>query len=149
MPGAVGRFTSISSPLERQGPTGETHQQTSNRAELRAVIGALQYRAWHGEGFKTVVIATDSEYTVLGITGWVRGWLRRNWHTSAGKPVKNKDLWQVLLGRIEELSERGTAVKFWHIPRYLNAKADRKAKDAAASDEPIPEEFVESSGMMV
>ena len=52
--------------LENEGPTGQQHQQTSNRAELRAVIGALRFRSWTGEGFKTVVIATDSEYVVNG-----------------------------------------------------------------------------------
>ncbi|OXV07717.1 hypothetical protein Egran_04519 [Elaphomyces granulatus] len=65
--------------LENEGPTGQRHQQTSNRAELRAIIGALRFRAWNGEGFKTIVIATDSEYIVNGSTGFVRGWLRNGW----------------------------------------------------------------------
>jgi ribonuclease HI len=52
--------------LETRGPSGNVESQTSNRAELRAVIGALRYRRWDGEGWKSVVIATDSEYVALG-----------------------------------------------------------------------------------
>lgn len=33
-------------PLEREGPFGERFQPTSNRAELRAVITALEWRYW-------------------------------------------------------------------------------------------------------
>jgi ribonuclease HI len=67
--------------LEKEGPFGEPSLQTSNRAELRAVIAALRFRAWQGEGFKSLVIATDSEYVVEGATNWARGWLRNNWRT--------------------------------------------------------------------
>ncbi|CAK1364511.1 unnamed protein product [Cercospora beticola] len=53
--------------LELEGPSGQEYVPTNNRAELRAVIGALQYREWNGEGWRNVVIALDSEYVVLGI----------------------------------------------------------------------------------
>ncbi|KAJ5190896.1 uncharacterized protein N7498_009881 [Penicillium cinerascens] len=74
----AGGVNSCRFPLEREGPTGELHPQTSNRAELRAVIAALRFRYWPGEGFDRLVIATDSEYVVEGITSWIRGWLRRD-----------------------------------------------------------------------
>jgi ribonuclease HI len=61
----VGR---VQGRLGDHGPSGESHPQTSNRAELRAVIAALQYRVWYGEGWKKLVIATDSEYVVKGAT---------------------------------------------------------------------------------
>lgn len=121
--------------LETEGPTGEQHTQTSNRAELRAVIGALRFRHWKGEGFDSLVIATDSEYVVEGATNWVRGWLRRGWKTSVGAPVKNKDLWEALLGEAERWSDIGLDVKFWRIPRELNTLADQRAKEAATGDD--------------
>ena len=31
-----------------------------------------------------------------GITQWIEGWKRNQWRTSAKKPVKNQDLWQLL-----------------------------------------------------
>lgn len=79
--------------LEKEGPFGDSSPQTSNRAELRSVIAALRYRVWQGEGFKSLLIFTDSEYVVEGSTNWVRGWLQNKWRTRSG-PVKNKDWWE-------------------------------------------------------
>ena len=133
--------------LENKGPTGEEYTQTSNRAELRAVIGALRFRAWNSEGFKSIVIATDSEYVVEGATNWIRGWLRRGWVKGDGKPVKNKDLWQALLGEAERLWEDGVTIRLWRIPRELNTAADERAKEAAIEDE--VDEFADASGVLV
>ncbi|KAH7259396.1 uncharacterized protein BKA55DRAFT_662040 [Fusarium redolens] len=55
---------SVNERLEYQGPMGDFADPTSNRAELRAIIGALRFRNWTSEGFTTLVLATDSEYVV-------------------------------------------------------------------------------------
>ena len=64
---------------------------TSNRAEMLAAINALVIRFWMGEGFTRIVIATDSEYVVRGISEWVFVWRQRNWTTRQGRPVENWD----------------------------------------------------------
>lgn len=110
------------------GNDGFSH--TSNRAELEAVILALGLRYWPGEGFQSVVIATDSEYVVLGITQWMRNWIQRGWRTATGAPVANQDLWQALRDRLGELEGMGCHVQFWWIPREWN-EADENAKKAA------------------
>ncbi|KAJ5959149.1 uncharacterized protein N7479_006299 [Penicillium vulpinum] len=110
-------------PLEKQGPTGVEHPQTSNRAELRAVIAATRFRHWTGEGCRCLVIATDSEYVV---------------------EVKNKDLWQCLLGEVERWDERGMRIQFWRIPREWNTEADQHAKVAAS--EGAPQRFADVIG---
>jgi ribonuclease HI len=138
---------SVSFRLENQGPTGQQHPQTSNRAELRAVIGALRFRAWTGEGCKTLVIATDSEYVVNGATTWLRTWLRNGWKIKSGASVKNKDLWEALLTEFEEHHRRGLIIKFWRIPRELNIDADQLAKNAAR--EPCRETFGDILGVLV
>ncbi|KAJ4403729.1 hypothetical protein N0V82_010612 [Gnomoniopsis sp. IMI 355080] len=118
--------------LENQGPFGGPSQpQTSNRAELRAVIAALRFRHWTAEGFQSVVIATDSEYVVNGATTWARGWVKNGWRTAAGAAVKNRDLWEMLLGEVERWDEEGLEVVFWRIGRQLNEVADAAAKKAA------------------
>lgn len=132
--------------LEEQGPTGEPHLQTSNRAELRAVIAALRFREWDGEGFTSIVIATDSEYVVEGITNWVRRWLRNGWKTSVGA-VKNQDLWKCLLGEMEKWNERGVQVQFWRIPREWNSVADSRAKQGA--EESVQIGFTDPKGLLV
>lgn len=106
---------------------------TSNRAELKAVISALEHEHWE-EIFGRVVIATDSEYIVKGCTEWCRNWARRGWRTANLEPVKNQDLWENLIWWVDQLSNRDCEVVFWKIPREWNSKADAAAKRAAAGD---------------
>ena len=39
---------------------------------------------------------TDSQYVQKGVESWMSNWKRKNWKTSAGKPVANRDLWEAL-----------------------------------------------------
>jgi ribonuclease HI len=117
--------------LELRGPTGALAAQTSNRAELRAVIGAIQFRYWIGEGFHRLVIATDSTYVVDGATNWVKTWQKSGWKTTRGKKVVNQDLWKELIKELDKWRTLGLEITFWHIPRELNSVADRLAKTAA------------------
>ncbi|KAF7890333.1 hypothetical protein EAF00_008648 [Botryotinia globosa] len=144
--------------LENTGPTGEIHRQTSNRAELRAVVAALEYRAWQGDNFGSwtrIVIATDSEYVFLGATERINGWAQRGWRTRAGTEVKNLDLWRRLVYCIKKVNTpmnfsengRGVAVAFWKILRELNAEADAEAKKGADLEE--VQEFRMLNGIVV
>jgi ribonuclease HI len=120
----------VSGRLEKKGPFGDDGDQTSNRAELRAVIAALRFRHWTGEGFHTLVIATDSAYTAEGSTKWAKTWVKNGWTTHTGAEVKNKDLWTALLGEVERWKDEGMAVQFWRIPREWNDVVDAAAKTA-------------------
>ena len=71
---------------------GFQNKTTNNRMELTAVIEALKYLS-HGEA---AAIYTDSEYVRKGITEWMRNWKLKNWKTAGKKPVKNRDLWELL-----------------------------------------------------
>ncbi|TQV90937.1 ribonuclease H1 [Cordyceps javanica] len=143
----------VSNRLEKQGPWGDDALQSSNRAELRAVIAALRLRYWPGEGFKTVVVATDSEYVVEGSTRWAKAWARNGWRTRGtnghnGAVVKNKDLWEALLGEFERAKENGLSIQFWKIPREWNMLADEGAKKAAAKEE-APATWMDISGLAI
>ncbi|EPS45818.1 hypothetical protein H072_174 [Dactylellina haptotyla CBS 200.50] len=147
-PTAFGSTTGIISfRLEDKGPDAKPAPQTSNRAELRAVIAALEFRVWYGEGQKHLVIATDSEYVVLGITQWVKTWAQNGWRNSKGKPVANRDLWEFLLKELRNCKRNDFLVSFWRIPRELNTVADGAAKLAAL--EPAVERYTKQMGMMV
>ncbi|KAJ4293128.1 hypothetical protein N0V90_008410 [Kalmusia sp. IMI 367209] len=146
-PGSAGQPLITSGRLERKGPFGEDCIQSSNRAELRAVIAALRFRHWVGEGFTSVVFATDSEYVVEGSTQWANSWVQNGWKTSAGKGVKNKDLWEMLLGEVERWQEKGLVIKFWRIPRAWNHVADAAAKSAAAEVE--VDEWADAYGLCI
>ncbi|KAK0737847.1 ribonuclease H-like domain-containing protein [Schizothecium vesticola] len=108
----------VSGRLEEKGPLGGPDvEPTSNRAELRASIAALRLGHWRGDGFQRLVIATDSAYVVDGATSWSRNWVCNGWRNFDGAPVKNRDLWELLLGQ--------------KIPRELNQEADSAAKAAS------------------
>lgn len=132
-PGSDGKPHVAAGRLEEKGPFGEAAVQTSNRAELRAVIAALRFRQWGGEGFSSVVIATDSTYVYDGATQWVRTWPAKGWKTAKGEDVKNRDLWEALMGDMETCHEAGLSIQFWKIQRRFNAVADDAAKRAAAN----------------
>ncbi|KAL2139661.1 hypothetical protein VTI28DRAFT_4886 [Corynascus sepedonium] len=146
--GPSGKRLVASGRLENKGPFGDDSIQTSNRAELRAVIAALRFRFWPGEGYHTVVIATDSEYVVEGSTKWAKTWAKNGWIKRVGDSVKNRDLWEALLGEIERYEEEGLAVEFWRIPREWNTVADTAAKEAAANFD-APNEWAEIIGLCI
>ena len=75
---------------ELSGADGDT---TNNRMELTAAITAL-------ESLKRpcrVVLTTDSQYLVKGMTEWIHGWVRKGWINSKKEAVLNRDLWERLL----------------------------------------------------
>jgi ribonuclease HI len=126
--------------LEDVGPTGVREKQTSNRAELRAVLAALNWfrqehsdlNSWKPKEFAKLVIATDSTYVVDGATKWAKTWESNGWKLSSGEETENQDLWEELLKRVRALqANRCEKISIWHIPREQNATADRGAKFAS------------------
>lgn len=76
---------------ERELSGGEA-QTTNNRMELMAAIMALESLTEPCQ----VTLHTDSQYVRQGITEWMPGWIRKQWKTAGGEPVKNRDLWERL-----------------------------------------------------
>ena len=85
--GALLRYQNIEKELK-----GAELSTTNNRMELTAAIEALQALKTRSR----VLLWTDSKYVQQGITTWLPNWKKRNWRTSANKPVKNEDLWKLL-----------------------------------------------------
>ena len=84
---------------------GGEQSTTNNRMELRAAIEGLAALKRPSR----VTVTTDSQYVRQGITQWIEGWKRNQWRTSAKKPVKNQDLWQLL----DELTSRHEVTWEW------------------------------------
>ena len=84
---------------------GGEQSTTNNRMELRAAIEGLTALKRPSR----VTVTTDSQYVRQGITQWIEGWKRNQWRTSAKKPVKNQDLWQLL----DELTSRHEVTWEW------------------------------------
>lgn len=98
--------------------------QTADRAQLRATLVALGSRNWYMEGFTTIIVATDSEYVVRGISGGMAVWKEDEWKTTTlgGKLVEiaNRDMWEAVENMIRNKEMEGTAVKLWRITKEEN-----------------------------
>ena len=75
---------------------GGEKDTTNNRMELTAVIEGL--RALKQSCI--VNVYTDSQYVQKGIKEWVHTWQKRQRRAANGHPVKNQDLWQILLEEV-------------------------------------------------
>jgi ribonuclease HI len=91
-PGPGGWGALLIAGRHRKTMHGGDPETTNNRMELTAAIEALNAL----KGPRKVILHTDSKYVMDGITDWMANWKKRGWKTSAKKPVKNKDLWQLL-----------------------------------------------------
>src|SRR5690606_19557611 len=91
-PGAGGWAALLRYGEQERELAGGEPATTNNRMELMAAIMALETLTRPCE----VVLHTDSQYVRQGITLWMPNWVRRGWKTSAGDPVKNRDLWERL-----------------------------------------------------
>ncbi|MES2103586.1 MAG: ribonuclease HI [Pseudomonadota bacterium] len=91
-PGVGGWGALLKSGTHEKELFGGEPDTTNNRMELMAVIKALELlkRPCH------IVLHTDSQYVLKGITEWIKGWKAKGWKTAARAPVKNVDLWQAL-----------------------------------------------------
>jgi ribonuclease HI len=100
---------------------GEDHT-TNNRMELTAVIRGLDALAQPSR----VTLIGDSQYVLKGLTEWMVGWKKRNWRTSAKKPVLNVDLWK----QLDELAQKHTVDIEWvrgHTGHPENERCDQLA----------------------
>jgi ribonuclease HI len=68
--------------------SGSSAETTNNRMELIAVIKAIEPFPIDAH----LVINSDSEYVLKGITDWIKKWKLKGWTTSTKKPVLNRDL---------------------------------------------------------
>lgn len=98
---------------------------TNNRMEMMAAIKALEALKYPCE----VDLYTDSKYLKDGITQWIHGWKKKNWHTASKEPVKNADLWQIL----DPLTQRHQIIWHWvkgHSGHIENERVDALARQA-------------------
>jgi ribonuclease HI len=109
--------------------SGAEAHSTNQRMEITAALKALE------ELKGPVLVISDSTYVVNCFRDrWYEGWKRRGWKNTAGKPVANRDLWEVLL---DLALDPGRPVRFgWvkgHSGDPMNDRVDLLATTAAAA----------------
>ncbi len=102
---------------------------TNNMGELGGVLDLLQQTA-HLDA--ELHILCDSTYVINSITKWMKGWKKKGWKKSDGKPVLNVELMKAI-----DAAMQGRDVTFeWvkgHAGHHLNEEADRLANGAATA----------------
>ncbi len=106
---------------------GDEPLTTNNRMEMMAAISGLNALTRPCR----VTLTTDSRYLIDGLTKWIKGWQRNGWKTADKKPVKNADLWQLLLDATAPHRITWVWVK-GHAGHPENERADQLASDAAS-----------------
>ena len=102
-------------------------QTTNNRMELMAAIKGLSALTKPCE----VELYSDSQYLVNAFNQkWIEGWQRKGWKRGKNEPVKNIDLWLMLLEAMKPHKVEFIWVK-GHAGHTQNERCDILATTAA------------------
>ena len=119
-PGGYGSIIRIEGKEEEI--SGSAKNTTNNIMELTAALVALKELKEPSE----VVLTSDSQYLVKGMTEWIKGWIKKGWVTANKQPVKNKNIWVEL----DQLSKSHKITWKWvrgHQGHIENERCDRLA----------------------
>ena len=126
--------------LQYVDPAGTLHERefsagykktTNNRMELMAAIIGLEALRKPCR----VDLYSDSKYLTDAFNQkWIDSWQKKNWKTSSGSAVKNRELWERLLRAMEPHSVSFHWVKV-HDGLPENERCDQLATSAADGDE--------------
>ena len=124
-PGPGGYGSIIRTRGKEKEISGSVKNTTNNIMELTAAVVALKQLKEPCE----VVLTSDSQYLVKGMTEWIKGWIKRGWVTAGKQPVKNKAIWVEL----DQLSKPHKITWKWvrgHQGHVENERCDRLANMA-------------------
>ena len=105
---------------------------TNQRGELLALKRTLLCIR---EDPQQVQVITDSEYLFNSMTkSWVKSWMNKGWLTSAGDPVKNRDLWESIYKLSVDCDDAGAEVLYYHIKGHCMPFGKVTASQLLAKD---------------
>ncbi len=104
---------------------GYSEFTTNNKMELIAVIKGIAKAA--KKGYEEIEIFSDSAYVVNAMKkNWITLWKSKDWKTSKGEDVKNKELWLELERQLVKCKVDFFKVK-GHNGNTFNEMADEEA----------------------
>jgi ribonuclease HI len=125
----------------RDFPLSGFEAGTNNQMELKACAEALRfvmgrYSPIRIADFDKVVVYSDSQYVVDGVTRALFDWSRNGWFKRDGNPVRNAVEWQELVAAVKKAGKR---VEFkWckghSASNTHNKRVDRLAKASARGE---------------
>jgi len=124
-PGPGGYGSIIRTQGKEEEISGSAKNTTNNVMELTAAVVALKKLKEPCE----VVLTSDSQYLVRGMTEWIKGWIKKGWVTAGKQPVKNKNIW-IELDRLSKLHKITWKWVRGHQGHIENERCDRLANMA-------------------
>lgn len=103
---------------------------TNNEMELYAIYASVKDFLDNSCDGDTLTICSDSAYCIGIYTQWVRGWQKRGWRKSDGKPIKNLEIVKATWNLINQIDSVNFKKVKGHSGNQLNAKVDKLAVDA-------------------
>ncbi len=104
---------------------------TNNKAELNGILYVLTCIKDNINDFKdrSVIIVTDSLYSIKCITQWYHSWTTNGWKNSKGREVLNKDLIKSIL----DISEFLRKTYNFQVFSYKHVKSHQKEPEDKTS----------------
>ena len=103
-----------SAPQYQRIMTVHEYGSTNQRGEMLALLEAITH--FCSSDFNECQIITDSEYLFNTIhNDWLTKW-SGTWTTSKGEPVKNRDIWELILQLIQSTDK---TINIYHIKGHI------------------------------
>ena len=103
-------------------------EPTNNKAELSAIRYVFKTVLENINLFenKTVIICTDSMYSINCIEKWSKGWVKNNWKNAKGEDVKNQDIIKSTLNLKDNItsSNKNIQIHFNHVFSHTQQPSD-------------------------
>lgn len=105
---------------------------TNQRAELLAIQEGLKLADSTDSinDSTSLVVLTDSQYSISCFTQWIDGWIKKDWKSSSNKPVKHVDIIKPTYELVSKLAASFEHVK-GHSGNVLNESVDKLAQKQA------------------
>ena len=127
-PGPGGWGTLLAGDGVFQEMSGYSPQTTNNIMELTGALEGIR-RTPPGS---TIVLTSDSQYLIKGMTEWRFDWKKNSWRKKDGKEILNKEVWIEL----DKMSKNRSIEWKWikgHAGHPENERCDQLAREAIAN----------------
>lgn len=123
----IGVYWSKDSPLNVSTVLQDDLKKTNSRAELQAVVKALEVILT--TDYNNIIIVSDSKYAIQCACRpeWISRWNSNGWKKVDGQPVANQSDIKQMHKLIEQVNERNISLKFEHVNSHV--KFDRNFKN--------------------
>jgi ribonuclease HI len=137
-PGRGGWGLIVKTPEGRVSEFGGAEEATTNnRMELFGLYRGLQEvyrdsaRTAPPESHRRIHVISDSKYVLDGAEKSLSRWAGNGWVTTAGEPVKNRDLWEKIEKGLSLLSEAGFSFRYELVKGHAGTEANERVDQIA------------------